>query len=104
MVLMQNKVDLLNESQVSNAEAEDLATRLGVKLFRTSVRDDTNVSEIFEDIAVQFVDQRQRQQHSAPVTAIGQNRGGGRGGQTGGFALQGDEGKKKKKKKRCLIL
>lgn len=43
MVLVQNKIDLINESAVKREEVDNLARRLHLKLFKTSVRDNVNV-------------------------------------------------------------
>lgn len=48
MVLCQTKYDLQNEAAVSNAEAEALAIKLKVPFFRSSTKDNFNVSQLFE--------------------------------------------------------
>jgi Ras-related protein Rab-23 len=47
MVLIQNKIDLLEEAVIEPSEAEELARRLKLKFYRTSVKDDYNVDEVF---------------------------------------------------------
>ncbi|ELW65566.1 Ras-related protein Rab-23 [Tupaia chinensis] len=44
-VLVQNKIDLLDESCIKNEEAEALAKRLKLRFYRTSVKEDLNVNE-----------------------------------------------------------
>ncbi|CUG94254.1 ras-related GTP-binding protein, putative [Bodo saltans] len=48
LVLCQTKYDLQNEAAVSNAEAEALAIKLKVPFFRSSTKDNFNVSQLFE--------------------------------------------------------
>ncbi|NP_001407729.1 ras-related protein Rab-23 isoform 2 [Mus musculus] len=43
--LVQNKIDLLDDSCIKNEEAEGLAKRLKLRFYRTSVKEDLNVSE-----------------------------------------------------------
>jgi Ras-related protein Rab-23 len=54
-VLVQNKVDLLDEAKVTSEEAENLAKELGMKLYRTSVKDNLHVNEVFEHVAEQYI-------------------------------------------------
>jgi Ras-related protein Rab-23 len=42
-VLVQNKIDLLDEAAYSHEEVEELVHKLNVKLFRTSVKENFNV-------------------------------------------------------------
>ena len=50
IVLVQNKLDLLSSAVVTTAEAEGLAKQLGLKLFRTCVKENNNVNEVFEQL------------------------------------------------------
>lgn len=43
-----NKLDLTEQRVVSNEEAMELASSMGVKYFETSAKDDTNVKESFQ--------------------------------------------------------
>eukprot|EP00073_Rattus_norvegicus_P049727 XP_017452060.1 PREDICTED: ras-related protein Rab-23 isoform X3 [Rattus norvegicus] len=43
--LVQNKIDLLDDSCIKNEEAEGLAKRLKLRFYRTSVKEDLNVNE-----------------------------------------------------------
>lgn len=54
-VLVQNKVDLMDEAKVTSEETEALAKELGMKLYRTSVKDNLQVSEVFTHIAQAFI-------------------------------------------------
>jgi len=56
MVLVQNKIDLLESATVTKEEAESLAKKLKVRLYRTSVKEDFNVSTVFEYLAKQYVE------------------------------------------------
>jgi Ras-related protein Rab-23 len=54
-VLVQNKVDLIDQAQMTPEEVEALATRLEMKLYRTSVLSNLHVDEVFMDVAEQYV-------------------------------------------------
>jgi Ras-related protein Rab-23 len=47
------QVDLLDEAKMTPAEVEAAARRLGVRLYRTCVKDNVNVSEVFDYLATQ---------------------------------------------------
>ncbi len=53
MALVQNKVDLMSEAKMTPAEVEAAARRLGVRLYRACVKDNVNVSEVFDYLATQ---------------------------------------------------
>lgn len=55
MALVQNKVDLIDEAKMSPAEVEAAARRLGVRLYRACVKDNVNVSEVFDYLATQYI-------------------------------------------------
>lgn len=55
MVLVQNKVDLLDQAVLSKEEVEKLAQKLRLKLYRTCVKDDMNVSEVFQYLGKEFI-------------------------------------------------
>ncbi len=44
-VLVQNKIDLLAQASVTKEEAEDLARRMNIKLYRTCVKDNLLVDD-----------------------------------------------------------
>ncbi len=49
-----NKIDLIDKSLVKEEEAEDLAAQLRLPLYKTSVKDNLNISETFETLAIEF--------------------------------------------------
>jgi len=55
MVLVQNKVDLIDKAVSSNEEVESLAKRLKLKLYRTCVSENLNVDKVFEYLGEQYV-------------------------------------------------
>jgi len=57
MVLVQNKVDLMDDAAMEAREVEYLAKKLRLKLYRTCVKDDLNVSEVFQYLGAEFVSQ-----------------------------------------------
>nr|QZX57782.1 ras-related protein Rab23 [Locusta migratoria] len=60
-VLVQNKIDLLDQSVVDPEEAELLARALGCRLLRTSVKEDVNVAAVFRHLAAACLAEMQRQ-------------------------------------------
>lgn len=71
MCLVQNKVDLIDKSVVTPEEAENLARSLGTKFFRTSVKDNLNVTPVFEHLAA-LQDRLARQGHVERMDAAQQ--------------------------------
>mmetsp|Transcript_64009 Transcript_64009/g.187827 ORF Transcript_64009/g.187827 Transcript_64009/m.187827 type:complete len:246 (-) Transcript_64009:20-757(-) len=55
MVLVQNKVDLMDDAVVDAKEVEFMAKKLKLKLYRTCVKDDLNVGEVFQHLGSEFV-------------------------------------------------
>lgn len=55
MVLVQNKVDLMDDAAMDATQVEFLAKKLRLKLYRTCVKDDLNVSEVFSHLGSEFV-------------------------------------------------
>lgn len=55
MVLVQNKVDLMDSAAMDAKEVEYLAKKLRLKLYRTCVKDDLNVTEVFNHLGAEFV-------------------------------------------------
>eukprot|EP01111_Echinosteliopsis_oligospora_P011217 TRINITY_DN3645_c0_g1_i4.p1 TRINITY_DN3645_c0_g1~~TRINITY_DN3645_c0_g1_i4.p1 ORF type:complete len:162 (-),score=50.95 TRINITY_DN3645_c0_g1_i4:29-514(-) len=58
MALMQNKVDLLSSATMSPEEAEACATRLGVRFYRASVKENLNINQVFEYLAESHLSKR----------------------------------------------
>lgn len=50
-VIVQNKIDLIEQSVVTGEEVETLARNLGCRLIRTSVKEDVNVASVFRYLA-----------------------------------------------------
>ncbi|TRY65255.1 hypothetical protein DNTS_014060 [Danionella cerebrum] len=67
-VLVQNKIDLLDDTVIKNEEAEGLAKRLKLRFYRASVKEDLNVNEVFKYLADKYL-QRLKQQ-SAEETEV----------------------------------
>eukprot|EP00041_Stephanoeca_diplocostata_P009290 m.142959 g.142959 ORF g.142959 m.142959 type:complete len:228 (-) comp17680_c0_seq2:136-819(-) len=51
MVLVQNKVDLIDQAVMSTEDANALAERVKLKFYRTSVQDNFQVDEVFKYLA-----------------------------------------------------
>ncbi|PVD23723.1 hypothetical protein C0Q70_16996 [Pomacea canaliculata] len=57
MVIVQNKIDLIDDAVVQPEEAENLAKKLRLRFYRTSVKENLNVDEVFRYLAVKYLDQ-----------------------------------------------
>lgn len=68
-VLVQNKIDLLEETVIKNEEAEGLAKRLKLRFYRASVKEDLNVNEVFKYLAEKYL-QRLKQQTAEETEVI----------------------------------
>lgn len=55
IVLSQTKVDLIDQAVVTGGEVEDLARRMQLKLYRTCVKENLNINEIFNDLGCEYV-------------------------------------------------
>ncbi len=78
MCLVQNKVDLIDRAVVTPEEVEALARQLGLKLYRTCVKENINVTEVFGYLAELNLKKLQagqvsQQPAAAPITG---NQGG----------------------------
>ncbi|XP_054990937.1 ras-related protein Rab-23 [Sorex araneus] len=60
-VLVQNKIDLLDDSCIKNEEAETLAKKLKLRFYRTSVKEDLNVNEVFKYLAEKYLQKLKQQ-------------------------------------------
>lgn len=77
MCLVQNKVDLIDEAVVTPVEVEDLARKLKLKLYRSCVKDNVNVTEIFEYLAAQYIVRGKRIEAVQDITDFGEEEKGG---------------------------
>merc|ERR1719266_1416414 len=55
MVLVQNKIDLITSAHVSGYEVDSVAAEAGMKLYKTSVKEDLNVDLVFQHLAENYV-------------------------------------------------
>eukprot|EP00736_Rhodelphis_marinus_P008041 Rmarinus@m.19489 len=86
-VLVQNKTDLLDQAAVTSEEAERLALKLGLKFYRTCVKDNMNVTEVFEYLSEEYVRRKDNMQTmnatvtqpapAQPIATIGSMGDGG---------------------------
>jgi Ras-related protein Rab-23 len=70
MVLVQNKVDLIDQAVMSKEEANALADRTGLRFYRTSVQENYQVDEIFKYLADCYL-QRIRAEEAAAIAQKG---------------------------------
>lgn len=52
--IIQNKIDLIKDGKVTDNEAIETAKKLECTLFKTSVKDDIMVNEIFDKLAIDY--------------------------------------------------
>jgi len=120
-VLVQNKIDLIDQAQVSSQEVEDLARRMNVKLYRTCVKDNILVDDVFEHVSNLFIEKGGELLGYDAVQTIG-NIGGGKANSKNDVAASNDNqvadtsrtfvlepsvqrtGGKKRKLANCVIL
>jgi Ras-related protein Rab-23 len=69
IVLVQNKVDLIDQAVVTNQEVESLATRLHLRLYRVCVKDGFNIGEIFDYLATTYLNKKKTSASSPPQLA-----------------------------------
>ncbi|KAK2723905.1 hypothetical protein QYM36_002309 [Artemia franciscana] len=55
MVIVQNKIDLVDQAVVEANEVEAMARNLHCRLYRTSVKEDLNVNQVFEYLAEKYL-------------------------------------------------
>lgn len=55
MVLVQNKIDLIDQATVTPEEAETLAKKMRLRFYRTSVKEDLNVNEVFRYLCEKYL-------------------------------------------------
>ncbi|XP_063046967.1 ras-related protein Rab-23 [Engraulis encrasicolus] len=65
-VLVQNKIDLLDDTVIKNEEAEGLAKRLKLRFYRASVKEDLNVNEVFKYLADKYLQKLKQQTAEEP--------------------------------------
>lgn len=57
MVIVQNKIDLIDDAVVQPDEAENLAKKLRLRFYRTSVKENLNVDEVFRYLSDKYLEQ-----------------------------------------------
>lgn len=75
VVLVQNKIDLLDDALVHQNEADELAKKLKLRFYRTSVKEDLNVNDVFKYLAEKHImhmrHEVEKQQQTQPIRQIG---------------------------------
>ncbi|XP_032234091.2 ras-related protein Rab-23 [Nematostella vectensis] len=67
MVVVQNKIDLIDEAVVKPDEAESLAKKLKLKFYRTSVKEDLNVNDVFMYLSERHLDRIHNEEVEEPA-------------------------------------
>ncbi len=55
MVMVMNKMDLSDKFEVDRYEAEHVARMLGMKMFRTSVKNNSNIDQVFNYLVDEYM-------------------------------------------------
>ncbi|KAK7576060.1 hypothetical protein V9T40_012346 [Parthenolecanium corni] len=108
-VLVQNKIDLVDQCVIDPKEAELLSRALGAKLIKTSVKEDINVNAVFWYLATQCLAELRRQEeeeysmtenglHSLTISSLGPSAMHPRYCNNGTIVLQCGKSKHKRKK------
>ena len=95
LVLVQNKIDLLDDAVVEQEEADSLAKRLKLRFYRTSVKEDLNINEVFKYLAEKHIQKMQREleqeqdtvkptQHIGMFSTVGNSGDGASRNENGG--------------------
>ncbi|KAG0586562.1 hypothetical protein KC19_2G100200 [Ceratodon purpureus] len=71
MVLVQNKVDLLEDAAVSRQEAEALASELGLRFYRICVKQNLYVTDVFEYLAEMYLQRDAHILQTPRISVIG---------------------------------
>ena len=112
IILVMNKIDLKEQAVISEKEANDLAIQLGLNLYKTSVKDNIMINDIFDNLATEFFNKGFHLKNNG-LTDIEEVRDGGlnagkikknqnkEGLKDKAFTLENDDKKGKDKKKKC---
>eukprot|EP00656_Telonema_subtile_P025825 TRINITY_DN2785_c0_g1_i5.p2 TRINITY_DN2785_c0_g1~~TRINITY_DN2785_c0_g1_i5.p2 ORF type:complete len:105 (-),score=29.58 TRINITY_DN2785_c0_g1_i5:265-579(-) len=103
MLIVQTKVDLLSDSSkgtISQKKAEAKAAAMNMKLYRTSVKDDTNVQDVFGSL-VQLFHKHRLAQEEAERKANPESKVGNKTETVAGSDLQAPDKKRAKNKDGC---
>lgn len=74
IVLVQNKIDLLDSAVVNSEEAEALAKQMKVRFYRASVKEDLNINDVFKYLARKYLQSLQQGATEAPRKQISNSK------------------------------
>jgi len=69
MVLVQNKIDLVDQSVVTKEEADQKAQAVSLRFYRTSVQDDFGVNDVFSYLADVYLKKMKAEESQAAIKA-----------------------------------
>lgn len=69
MVLVQNKIDLVDQAVMTPDEAVAKAEKVKLKFYRTSVQENFKVNEVFEYLASKYLEKRKAEEQAAKMSA-----------------------------------
>lgn len=76
MVLVQNKIDLIDQAVVKVEEADELAKKLRLRFYRTSVKEDLNVNDVFMYLSERYLEMLQSADVEEPKSTQHKNVAG----------------------------
>ncbi|XP_032808579.1 ras-related protein Rab-23-like isoform X2 [Petromyzon marinus] len=74
IVLVQNKIDLLDSAVVNSEEAEALAKQMKVRFYRASVKEDLNINDVFKYLARKYLQSLQQGATEEPRKQISNSK------------------------------
>ena len=77
MVLVMTKMDLIYRATIDACEVEKLSRSLAVKLLKTSVKENLNVSSVFEFLASQHLSELSNWSMDPPIIQVSKSLKGG---------------------------
>ncbi|KAL3869804.1 hypothetical protein ACJMK2_042439 [Sinanodonta woodiana] len=69
MVIVQNKIDMIDEACIQPEEAENLAKKLRLRFYNTSVKENINVDEVFRYLTEKYLEKlnsEEEEEHISP--------------------------------------
>ncbi|KAK6630622.1 hypothetical protein RUM43_014607 [Polyplax serrata] len=112
-VIVQNKIDLIDQSVVDPEEAEMLSRALGCRLIRTSVKEDININSVFRYLAAKCLADIHEQEkeynnigngiHPFTISAFGSPTMNGKSCTNGNGTIVLKPGKKGHRKKKNVL-
>lgn len=109
MIIVQTKIDLIDEAVMTEDESAELAKTEGLQLFKTCAKENEMVSEVFEHLGVEYLERKKngtQPEGPGPVSTIQEIKDAGKKAAPKVDLRAGSKKQPEKKKKsgfRCVI-